>query len=123
VRSAHDAAVARRAKFDVDRKDLARQIDTEVVAAVAAVKSARVRVGLAEKALTVADENVKAERAQFQSGRSSNFDVLKRQSELAESNIRRARAIADYHIAVAQLQSLSGTLLAQYRVDVRPNGN
>jgi outer membrane protein TolC len=84
------------------------------------VKTARVRVGLQEKAAAVAEENVKAERAQFQAQRSTNFDVMRRQSELAESNLRRGRAVADYHIAVAQLQYLSGTLLDDYGVNVRP---
>ena len=34
--------------------------------------------------------------------------------------LSRGRAVADYHIAVAQLQFLSGTILEQYRVNVRP---
>lgn len=120
AKDAHKAALARRAQVEVDRLDVQRQIDTEVVAAVQAVKAARVRVGLAERAAAVAEENVKAERAQFQAQRSTNFDVMRRQSELAEANLRRGRAVADYHVAVAQLQYLSGTLLEDYRVDVRP---
>jgi outer membrane protein TolC len=120
VKDAQKAAVARRQQVEVERIDLQRQIDNEVVAAVAAVKAARVRIGLTEKAAALAEENVKAERAQFQAQRSSNFEVMKRQSELAEAEMRRGRAIADYHIAVAQLRYHSGTLLDDYRVNVRP---
>jgi outer membrane protein TolC len=120
AKDAHKAALARRSAIEIDRLDVQRQIDTQVVAAVQAVKSARARVGFAEKAATVAEENVKAERAQFQAQRSTNFDVMRRQSELAEANLRRGRAIVDYHIAVAELQMLAGTLLDDYRVNVRP---
>lgn len=120
AKDAHKAALARRSQVEIDRLDIQRQIDTDVVAAVKLVKSARVRVGLAERAAAVAEENVKAERAQFQAQRSTNFDVMRRQSELAEANLRRGRAVADYHLAVAQLQYLSGTLLEDFRVNVRP---
>ena len=120
AKDAHAAARARRSQVEIDRLDIQRQIDTDVVAAVKLVKSARVRVGLAERAAAVAEENVKAERAQFQAQRSTNFDVMRRQSELAEANLRRGRAVADYHLAVAQLQYLSGTLLEDFRVNVRP---
>ena len=120
AKDAHKAALSRRAQIEVERLDVQRQIDTEVVQAVQLVKTARVRVGLAEKAAAVAEENVKAERAQFQAQRSTNFDVMRRQSELAEANLRRGRAIAEYHMAVAQLQYLSGTLLESYGVNVRP---
>jgi outer membrane protein TolC len=120
AKDAHKAALSRRAQIEVERLDIQRQIDTEVVQAVQLVKTSRVRVGLAEKAAAVAEENVKAERAQFQAQRSTNFDVMRRQSELAEANLRRGRAIAEYHMAVAQLQYLSGTLLETYGVNVRP---
>ena len=45
---------------------------------------------------------------------------MQRQTELIDARLRRGRAVADYHIAVAQLQWLSGTLLEQYRINVRP---
>jgi len=120
AKDAHKAALARRQTVEIERLDVQRQIDTEVDAAVQAVKTARVRVGLAERAASVAEENVKAERAQFQAQRSTNFEVMRRQNELAESNLRRGKAIAEYHMAVAQLQYLSGTLLSDFRVNVRP---
>ena len=123
ARDAHAAAIARRSQIEVERLDIQRQIDTEVVAAVSAVKAARARVGFTEKAILVAEENVKEARAQFQAQRSTNFDVMRRQSELAEATLRRGRAVADYHIAVAQLQKLSGMLLEKYRVNVRPVGD
>lgn len=120
AKGAHDAALARRQKVDVDLADAARTLDTEVVHAVHEVKSARARVVFAEKAMQYAEENVKAERAQFQAKLRTNFDVMQRQTELANARLRRGRAIADYHLAVASVQFLGGFLLEQYRVNVRP---
>ncbi len=124
AKSAHSAALARRKRLDVDRADLERQIDAEVVNAVKAVTAARTRVALSDRAISVAEENVRAERLNFTAGNrgTTNFSVMQRQSELIEARLRRGRAVADYHIAVAQLQYLSGTLLEQYRVNARPRG-
>ncbi len=117
-----DAAQAKRRRIEIDRKDLERQIDTAVVNAVHMVTSARTRVGLADKAILVAEENARAERASFMVGRTTNFQVMQRQTELIEARLRRGQAVADYHKAVAQLQFLTGILLEQYRVNVRPRG-
>ncbi len=120
ARSAHVAALARRKRLDVDRADLERQIDAEVVTAVKTVTAARTRVSLADKAIAVAEENARSERLNFTAGKTTNYSVMQRQTELIEARLRRGRAVADYHVAVAQLQYLSGTLLDQYRVSVRP---
>lgn len=121
ARRQRDAARARKKRLEIDREDLERQIDTQVVTAVHMVTSARTRVTLAEKAIDVAEENVRAERASFMANRTTNFQVMQRQTELVEARLRRGRAIADWHKAVAQLQFLSGIILDQYRVGVRPN--
>lgn len=123
AKSNHDAALARRRRLDVDRADLERQIDAEVVTSVKAVTFAQTRVMLSDKAISVAEDNAKAEKQSFQAGKATNYNVMQRQSELIEARLRRGRAVADYHIAVAQLQFLSGTLLEQYRVNVRPRAD
>lgn len=120
AKGAHEAARARRQKVDVDLADVARTLDADVIHAVHQVKSARARVVFAEKAMQYAEENVKAERAQFQAKLRTNFDVMQRQTELANARLRRGRAIADYHLAVSNVQFLGGFLLEQYRVNVRP---
>jgi outer membrane protein TolC len=120
AKSNHDAALARRRRLNVDRADVERQIDAEVVTAVKMVTSARTRVALSEKAIQVAEENAKAEKLSFAAGKATNFNVMDRQSQLVEAQLRRGRAVAEYHIAVAQLQFLSGTILEQYRINVRP---
>jgi len=121
ARKARDAARTRLHRLDIDRLDLERQLDVQVVAAVHTVTAARTRVALAEKAIDVAEENVRAERANFLVNRTTNFQVMQRQTQLIEARLSRGRAIADYHEAVAKLQFLSGVLLPQYRVNVRPH--
>jgi outer membrane protein TolC len=113
------AAAQRRTKVVIDAQDLRRMIEVEIVQAVHGVTAARQRATLAEKAIDVAASNAQSEVANFRAARSSNFDVLKRQDELVEAQLRKARSIADYHIAVTKLEFLMGTLLEQYGVEVR----
>lgn len=122
AKSAHAAAVARRHRLDIERVDLERQIDAEIMSSVKTLMSGRTRVGLADKAIAIAEDNVKAERANFLAQRSNNFQVMQRQTQLIEARLRRGRAVADYRTAVAQLQYLSGTLLDTYRIHVRARG-
>jgi outer membrane protein TolC len=121
ARHNRDAAESKKHRLDIDRADLERQIDVQVVSSVKQVTAARTRVALAEKAIQVAEDNVRAERANFMVGRSTNFQVMQQQTQLIEARLAKGRAIADYHEAVAQLQFLSGILLEQYRVNVRPH--
>jgi outer membrane protein TolC len=93
------------------------------VTATKTVTSSRAQILLADKAIAVAEDNAKAERLSFAAGKSTNFDVLDRQTKLIDSQLRRGRAVANYHQAVAQLQFLSGVILEQYRVNVRPRSS
>ncbi|HEU4732715.1 MAG TPA: TolC family protein [Kofleriaceae bacterium] len=113
------AAFAKRHRLEIDRVDLERQIDAEVTSAVEVLMSGRTRVALSDKAIAIAEENLKAERASFLAQRSTNFQVMQRQTQVIDAKLRRGRAVADYRVAVAQLQFLSGTLLDAYRIHVR----
>jgi outer membrane protein TolC len=120
AKGAHDAAIARRQRVAVDQADIERTVETEVVHAVHQATAARQRIALAARAVKLGEENIVAERANIQSGRSTMFNLMQRQSDLYNSKLRYGRAVADYHIAVAQVQFLGGTLLEQYDVSVRP---
>ncbi|MBK9030336.1 MAG: TolC family protein [Myxococcales bacterium] len=119
-RGAEVAATQRRSKVVIEAQDLRRMIEVEVVQSVHAVTAARKRAELAEKAIDLAVATVQAEIANFKAARTTNFDVLQRQDELIEAELRRARSIADYHVAVAKLEFLTGVLLGRYGVEVRP---
>jgi outer membrane protein TolC len=115
---ARDAALAKRRRITVDRIDTVRQIESQTTLAVKAVATARERVSLEKEAMEVSEENVHTERVNFMGGKADNFKVLQRQTELTDARLKFGRAVADYHIAVATLQYLSGYLLEQYGVDV-----
>ncbi|HET9993207.1 MAG TPA: TolC family protein [Kofleriaceae bacterium] len=123
AKKGRDAAEAKRRRLDIDEADAARQIETQTVLAVKQVAAARKRVDMSKKAERVADENVRSEKAQFVAGRTTNFNVMQRQGELINARLAIGRAQADYHIAVAQLQYLSGVLLDQYGIDVKPHAH
>ncbi|HEX7704365.1 MAG TPA: TolC family protein, partial [Kofleriaceae bacterium] len=116
-----DAAVMKKSRLEIDRIDAERQIETQTVLAVKQVAAARKRVEFATKAKLASNDNVRSERMQFQAGRTTNYNVLQRQGEAINARLSLARAVADYHIAVATLQYLSGTLLDQYGIDVKPH--
>lgn len=116
---ANRAATERRSKVVVDAQDLRRIIETEVVQAVHAVAVAQQRATLSDKAIEVAADNVDAERASFLAARTSNFAVMQRQDDLVDAHLRKGRAIADYHGAVAKLEFLTGGLLEHYGVELR----
>jgi outer membrane protein TolC len=122
AKAAHSAALAKRHRIDIDRLDLERQIDADVVSSVKVLMSGRTRVALSDKAISISEDNLKAERANFLAQRSTNFQVMQRQTQVIDARLRRGRAVADYRVAVAQLQYLSGTLLDAYRIRVRPRG-
>ena len=121
AKKGRDAAVAKKNRLEIDRIDAERQIETQTVLAVKQVAAARKRVEWANKAKLASNDNVRSERMQFQAGRTTNYNVLQRQGEAINARLSLARAVCDYHIAVATLQYLSGTLLDQYGIDVKPH--
>lgn len=110
------AAQGRAKKIDIDRDDMERQIDVDVSNAVSTVNIARKRVEFADTAIVVANENANAEKLNFMANHTNNFQVMQRQTQLIESQLKRGRAIVDWRIAVADLQYLSGMLLEQYGI-------
>ncbi|MEZ4359543.1 MAG: TolC family protein [Kofleriaceae bacterium] len=111
-------AEKRRSAVTVSAADRAHRIRTEVLLAYDIVTAARQRVALAEKAISLALETLDAEQANFVAGRSTTYSVLDRQGEVVDSERSLARAIADYHQAVARLELLTGDLLDHYGVDL-----
>jgi outer membrane protein TolC len=107
-------------KVQITEDDLKAQIAVAVARGVDLVRSTRKRLDVDAEAIQLAQVNLNAERARFDVGRSTNFDVLRRQDELAQAQLRRVRAGADYMKAVAVLQSVTGDLLPVYGIVVKP---
>lgn len=113
------SAEKKRSAVTVTAADRAYRIRSEVMTGYEVVLAARQRVALAEKAIALANETLDAEQANFTlAARSTTYSVLDRQAEVVDSERTHARAIADYHQAVARLELLTGDLLEHYGVDL-----
>lgn len=104
------AAAAREGvrKARLNEESIGLQVASAVLRSMQGLASARQRVGVLVHAVEVATLDLDAEKARFHAGRSSNFDVLRRQDELARAQLQRARAKADYLRNAAELAALTG---------------
>jgi outer membrane protein TolC len=105
-------------KLTVTAADLHFQIAQTMSRAVAQLELARRRVTLSQRAIELANENVKIETDRFNLGKSTNFDVLNRLEELRQAELRKAQALTDWHKAEVVIQSLTGDLLPMYGISV-----
>ena len=108
--------VTQRARIDLAEAE--RELAVSVVRAVDLVRMARKRIDVSVLAVQLAEQNLASERTLFQAGEARNFDILERQDELAQAQLSRERAIADYHQAVTDLEALTGDLLPHHGVDL-----
>jgi outer membrane protein TolC len=110
--------VARAALFaaKVAERDARARLAVRATRAVQRARAALASTGLAAEAIDLAEQNVTAEQKRFELGKSTNFDVLRRQDELEQARLRQAAAVADYLAARADLDGLSGAILGRYHI-------
>lgn len=116
ARAADGAARAHRDRVNAERTDLERQLAARVLSALDQLRLAAKRLDLAELAVEVAEEALRAEVVAFQGGRSTNVLVFQRQDDLAQAKLKIARARIDAIEASATLDYLTGRLLADHGV-------
>lgn len=120
----HDALGRTREQRELKRKltvtaaDLHFQIAQTMSRAVAQLELARRRVTLSQRAIELANENIKIETDRFNLGKATNFDVLNRLEELRQAELRKAQALIDWHKAEVVIQALTGDLLPMYGIAV-----
>lgn len=107
-----------RRRLEVTAFDVRAQIAQAMARAVAQAELARRRVALSQRAIELATENIKVETDRFNLGKSTNFDVLNRQEELRQAELRKAGAMIDWHKAEAVVQALTGDILPAYGIAV-----
>ena len=93
------------------RDQLAQRIATEVRTAAAALGAARDRLDAAVALETAATDLLAAEQARFETGQSTNFFVLTRQTELAQAALSHTAARVDVARATTELLRATGRLL------------
>jgi outer membrane protein TolC len=120
LEGARRAAAGQVVKVRINEEDLKRTIAVSVAKAVNLVRSTEKRISVDNEAVQLAMINLNAEKARFEVGRTTNFEVLRRQDELAQSQLAVARDAADYLKARAGVQTLTGELLPAFGITVRP---
>ncbi len=96
--------------------ELRAEITQRAIEAVQALWLSRKRIEVLEKSEDFALRALRGERARFLAGQLSNFEVLRRQDQLVELRLRRARAQVDRMIAATNLDVVTGRLLASHGI-------
>ncbi|HEV7555912.1 MAG TPA: TolC family protein [Kofleriaceae bacterium] len=112
-------AHARLQRTRVDERAARAHIATQAIRIVQRVKAAYASAKLSDEAIQLANQNIDAEKKRFELGKSTNFDVLRRQDELEQANLRKVSAIVDYLSARAELDALTGAILSKYAITLR----
>jgi outer membrane protein TolC len=103
-------------KLTVNAFDIRAQIAQTMARAVAQIELARRRVALSQRAIDLANENIKIETDRFNLGKSTNFDVLNRLEDLRQAELRKAQALIDWHKGETVVQALTGDILPLYGI-------
>ncbi len=122
ARGARDAGLARLSQAQLTHADVEAQIATAVAQSVATLDSARRRGTLLAPSLAAAALDLEAEKARFDAGRSSSFDVLRRQDALAAVQLVSLSTRLLALEASAALDALTGEILRRNGVRVRGGG-
>lgn len=106
------AQVAReRAKLNAARQRLRRielQMLLEVETAVLNANSARERVAVTRKSRAEAEESLRIEQQKYEFGKGTIVDVLDAQAALLDAQTSHYRALADFHVATAEVNLAAG---------------
>ena len=112
-----------RSRLDVNRRRLERgrsdlRIQREVRDAVRAVQTNIERVKANSVATELQRERLRAEEKKLSVGKSTSFDVLQAQEDLAVAERQEVQSIVDYRISLVSLEQAKGTLLEAANVYV-----
>src|SRR5207249_1710296 len=108
---AREAAGQQLRKARLSEADIAAQVAATVVARSSEAETARRRTEVLAPSTEAAALDLEAEKARFEVGRASNFDVLRRQDALAAVQLVLLRAQVDHLRALAALDALTGQIL------------
>lgn len=110
----------RKAEYNLHKSQ--QQISIAVIRAVNAMRNASARLTITTEAVRLAENNLRAEEARYRVGRSTSYDVLFRQDELALAQFNALSAQIDYLRATVELQTLTGQLLPAYGIELAGTG-
>lgn len=102
------------------KAQVAQNIEADVRNALQQVEVARSRVRAAEASVQAAQERLASETRLFENGESTDFLVLTRQNELADSRLREVVSRLDLNRALAQVDLAVGMTLESFQIRVAP---
>lgn len=117
----HQRVLAELRQAELNLKSIRQNTAAQVISATNSIRSAAQQLELAAVSIELAEQNLAAEQARFEVGRSTNYDVLFRIDELLNAQTSQLRAGLDYLRARAELQALTGEILQAYGLDL-PSG-
>jgi len=118
ARGAEEAAREGLRQSKLGEAELAARVSAAVLLGIARRETARRRAELLGPSVRAAALDLEAEKARFDGGRASNFDVLRRQDQLAAVQLLSLRARVDELDALAALDALTGEILERNGVVV-----
>lgn len=114
----HEAALLQLKKAEVQLDQVRQQVAAGVIRAANGLRTASKVMEVADISLELAKENLEAEQARFEVGRSTNYDVLQRLDEVDTAAASALSTQINYLKALVQLQALNGEILPAYGLDL-----
>ncbi|NVB36561.1 efflux RND transporter permease subunit [Pseudenhygromyxa sp. WMMC2535] len=118
ARGRHQRAAAQLRLAEQDLEQLRMNTASAVVSATNELRSASKRLELGHLSLALAEQNLELERARFELGQATNYDVLLRIDDVADADTAILQAQLDYLRARLELQRLTGEILPAYGLDL-----
>jgi outer membrane protein TolC len=106
-------------RLGLERTRAEQIIQAQVRNALQGIQTARQRIAAAEASARAAKEKLDSEQRLYQTGESTNFLVLTRQNEFADSRRREVVARLDFNKSVSRLEQALGSTLQTYNVTVK----
>jgi outer membrane protein TolC len=119
ARGARNAARETLRKVRLTEDAIAAQVAQAVAHGMAAVEAAHRRAEVLARSIEAAALDLQAEKARFEVGRSTNFDVLRRQDSVAAVQLVLLRAQVDHLKALAGVEAATGEILSRNGVVLR----
>ncbi|MGE0127393.1 MAG: efflux RND transporter permease subunit [Blastocatellales bacterium] len=113
-------SLAEATRITNQREQLEQVIEAEVRNAIQAVRSNEARLAAAAVARSSASQQYESEQRRFQSGLSTVFLVLQRQTELLSASSRELQAQTALNKSIAELQRVTGATLQSHNISLRP---
>jgi hypothetical protein len=113
--SVQQAVIAER-RLDLQKRQIEQIIAAQLRNALQSIESAKQRIIAAEASSRAAQEKLDSEVRLFQTGESTNFLVLTRQNEAADSRRRAVVAHLEFNRALSRLRLADGSTLEHYSI-------